>query len=72
LRAYRSELMNDSVKFSRSLVACACFGFHCIITKATTRNANALNDIRIGAPRSGSKNHLEPGPHSGKIQLHSA
>ena len=29
LRAYRSELMNDSVKFSRSLVACACRGFHC-------------------------------------------
>ena len=42
LRAYRSELMKDSVKFSRSLFAWASRGFHWEMTRATKTNAKAL------------------------------
>jgi hypothetical protein len=62
LRAYRSELMNDSVKFSRSLVAAACRGFHCIMTRATPRNASALIEMSSGAPRSGISKPPRAGP----------
>ena len=62
LRAYRTELMNDSVKFSRSLVAAACRGFHCMMTRATPRNASALNEMRSGAPSSGSSKPPRAGP----------
>ena len=61
-RAYRTELMNDSVKFSRSLVDAACRGFHCMITKATPRNANALIEMSSGAPSSGSRKPPRAGP----------
>ena len=50
--AYRDELMNDSVKFSRSLVDAACGGFHCMMTRATPRNAIALIEMSSGAPSS--------------------
>ena len=62
LRAYRTELMNDSVKFSRSLVDAACRGFHCMMTRATPRNASALNEMRSGAPSSGSSKPPRAGP----------
>ena len=62
LRAYRSELMNDSVKFSRSLVAAACRGFHCMMTRATPRNASALIEMRSGAPRTGISKPPRAGP----------
>ena len=51
--AYRDEL-NDSVKFSRRLVDAACRGFHCMMTRATPRNAIALIERSSGAPSSGS------------------
>ena len=54
--------MNDSVKFSRSLVAAACRGFHCMMTRATPRNASALNEMRSGAPSSGSSKPPRAGP----------
>ena len=60
LRAYRSELMNDSVKFSRSLVDCIWRGFHCNTARATTRNAR--NAMRNGAPSSGSSKPPRAGP----------
>src|SRR5262249_20900589 len=62
LWAYRNELMNDSVKFSRSLVDCIWRGFHCNTTRATTRNASALNEIRSGAPSSDSSKPPRAGP----------
>jgi hypothetical protein len=62
LRAYRSELMNDSAKFSRSLVERIWRGFHCNTTRATSRNVSALIEIRNGAPTSGSSNPPRAGP----------
>ena len=62
LPAYRSELMNDSAKFSRSLAGGIWLGFHCDTTRATTRNANALKVTSSGAPISGSSNPASAGP----------
>jgi hypothetical protein len=60
--AYPDELMNDFVKFSRSLVDAACRGFHCMMTRATPRNAIALVEMRSGAPSSGSMKPPRAGP----------
>ena len=62
LRAYRSELMNDSVKFSRSLVEGVSRGLHCKMTRATTRNVSALIEMSSGAPSSGSRRPPRAGP----------
>ena len=62
LRAYRSEVMNDSVKFSRSLADCIWRGFHCNTTRATPRNASALTEMSSGAPSSGSMRPPRAGP----------
>ena len=54
--------MNDSAKFSRSLVARFWRGFHCKTTRATTRNIDALIEMRSGAPSWGSRKPPNAGP----------
>ena len=73
LRAYRSELMNDSVKFSRSPVDCIWRGLPGNMARATTRNASALNEMSSGARSSGSRKPARAGPTiRGDVQLHSS
>ena len=73
LRAYRNELMNDSVKFSRSLIARIWRGSHCIIDKSDHQKRQRIKRNEQRCAKQRQQETAESRTHnSGEVQLHSS